>query len=596
MRIFSCLMTLFAAGYVHGVDLAESFSGPLFPPEQWTRYNNDAGLRQWQRGVIKVNTAPACAAVTSESQTLRNDDWLITRRLFPMPGQNELLFWVRAHNSAKPESLELWVSTAGCAVEDFTHLVGGFTTNATAYQQRSVSLARFDSTPVYFAFRHRSRGQRTLYLDDVTGPQFVPTDVGVSALIAPATYVPPDTSITPRVVVKNFGGERLGGFSVGLAIIDTATGETAYAATAVAETLDPQATLEVGFAPPWRTALGGYLVVARTGLAGDMEPRNDTLAAHCTVVAGEIHDVAAVAVIRPAGLITAGPVTPCVEVQNLGNVTELFPVILTVLDGANPVYLDTVDANLAAGTSDTVLFADWTAMPGVYTVAACTELATDINPANDTAYGQVEVIQSARDVGVAAILAPIDTVTVGDSVLPLARVVNYGSSNEAFDVLMRIGAGYLDTAELTLAAGAEETIDFDWWFALVPGEMPVACYTVLAGDENPENDTAISTVVVLPAPGQSEQPGEVRLGRLRVLPTPGSLRIQFQAPAGAPVDLRIYDATGRLKLARSLVAGNSKTEITWNRTSDEGGQVPAGVYLLQVSAAGQRLSRKLVLF
>ncbi|MEO0085037.1 MAG: choice-of-anchor J domain-containing protein [candidate division WOR-3 bacterium] len=597
MRVLFCLVALFSAGSALAVDLSESFSGTQFPPEQWTVFNNDAGVRSWQRSTAKFRTAPACAAITSESQSLRNDDWLVTRRLFPVPGRNEVSFYARAHNAAKPESIELRVSTGDCSVEEFTHLIGGFTTSSSAYQQRTLSLAAFDSTPVYLAFRHRSLGQRVCYLDDITGPRLVPTDAGINAILSPASYLPPDTNVTPRVVVKNFGGERIGGFTVSLAIIDTATQDTAYAATTVADSLDPQATAEITFTPDWHTQLGGYLVVARAELAGDMEPRNDSLAAYCAVVIGEIHDAALSAIIRPAGIIPAGPIAPCVEVLNLGNVGELFPVIMTVLDGTNPVYSDTIAISLAAGASDTFSFADWTALPGFYTVLAWTELSTDMNPANDTTSGDVEVVASAHDVGVVAILAPTDTVNQGDPVQPQAVVGNYGAANETFDILMQIGNDYFDTITVTLAARTVDTLSFDSWLASVPGEVPVICFTALPGDEVPENDSARATVVVLPGQGQVERPVPAILRDFVMQSVSGNLlRLQFRAPAGERVELRIHDATGRIVMARTVTAGAGPTELIWDRTCRSGARAPTGVYLARLTAGNRHLDRKAVLY
>lgn len=597
MRVLFSFIALVAAGSTLAIDLSESFSGTQFPPEQWTVFNNDAGVRSWQRSTAKFRTAPACAAVNSESQTLRNDDWLVTRRLFPIPGQNEVSFYVRAHNAAKPESIELWVSTGGCAVAEFAHLVGGFTTRSSAYQRRTLSLAAFNSTPVYLAFRHRSLGQRVCYLDDITGPQLVPSDAGINAILSPAAYLPPDTDVTPRVIIKNFGGERLGGFNVSLAIIDTATQDTAYAATAVADSLDPQATAEITFTPDWHTQLGGYLIVARTELAGDMEPRNDSLVSYCTVVVGDIHDAAVSAIIRPAGIIPAGPIAPCVEVRNLGNVSELFPVVLTVLDDVNPVYSDTIDVSLSAGASDTFSLANWTALPGFYTVVAWTELPTDMNPANDTARGDVEVVASARDVGVAAILAPTDTVNQGDSVQPQAVVANYGVANETFDILMQIGNDYFDTIAVTLAPRTVDTLGFDWWLAPVPGEIPVICFTALTGDEVPENDSARTTVVVLPGQGQSERPAPAVLRDFVMQSVSGNLlRLQFRAPAGERVEVRIHDATGRIVMARTVTAGAGLNEITWDRACRSGARAPAGVYLARLNAGSLHLDRKVVLY
>lgn len=75
MRVTMFLIaSVLTIGSAQVPNLTESFSGTAFPPEMWTVYNQDAGVRLWTRSGAKYRTAPACAVVTSESRTLRNDD------------------------------------------------------------------------------------------------------------------------------------------------------------------------------------------------------------------------------------------------------------------------------------------------------------------------------------------------------------------------------------------------------------------------------------------------------------------------------------------------------------------------------------------
>jgi hypothetical protein len=592
--ILVLVMLVLAAGAAAAVTLDESFGAAVFPPEMWTVHNADAGGRAWLRNMTKIRTAPGCASVTSESRTLRNDDWLVTRRLMPLPGASELEFWCRAHNTAKAESLELWVSTGGPRPEDFAYLLDGFSTSSASYERRTVSLAGFNSQPVYVAFRCRSLGQRTLYLDDVAGIGYVPADVGVAAIVAPRAYEPPDTTLVPAARVRNHGAAAQSGFGVEFAVIEVASGDTVFQGSATVGTIEPQEDVVVAATTGWTTALGEYRVVARTTLAGDMEPRNDEGSRECQVIAGEVHDAAVNVILAPVGVIGPEPVTPRVEVENLGNVAELCPVVFNVRDGGGLVYTDTVLADLPARSVQELEFADWSAAPGLYALEALTLLPGDFNPHNDTQVGAVEVLALAHDVGVLALLAPVDTIAEGDSVIPAAVVANYGDYAETFTTRMLIGGGYSDTVRLTLAAGATDTARFRCWDAVEPGRLAVTAFTMLAGDDDRSNDTAAAEVFVDPIQGVTAGAGSLFAAGVRAL-TGGPVVVRYSAPAGSSVRLAVFAADGRLVASREALAGPGPGEIAWDRTDAEGRRAAAGVYLLRLDTIHGRQSAKVLL-
>jgi len=590
------LLPLLSLGYINAIELNESFSSPTFPPEMWTVYNQDGGLKTWQRSVVKFRSPSACAAVISESRTLRNDDWLITRRIFPEPGSDLVEYWIRSHNVAKTESLELWVSTAGCAVEDFVYL-DGFSFNNSSYQRRTVSLAQFDSMPVYLAFRYCSKGKRTVYLDDILGPSYVPADLGVTAILAPQAYERPGITIFPLVRVKNYGSQAQANFSVSVAIVDRATGDTAYSGFATGDSLAPQTEVEVLFGTSWLTTLGNYLVTATTLLTGDMEPRNDTAELEVTVLSGDIHDVGVNTIIQPRGLIPPGPVTPQVEVENFGTVDEVFPVLFNIYQNSTLEYADTVTVSVPAHSRQTVDFAAWVAQAGVYVLESHTELLGDINPANDTQFGTVEVVNLVHDVGVAEILVPADTVQQNDTLTPCAVIANYGDYSETFTTTFRIGSTYQDTLRLLLGAGLLDTVVFRDWVATELGLLAVSCFTSLVGDVDPSNDTINSTVFVEVLQGQTEETNKGRGSQITALISArNGVRVVFQTSASLPVELKAYDVLGNGIAALGMKSRPGRNEFVWNCTDFQGRRVAPGIYILRLEIGGKPLSRKVVLF
>jgi len=110
----------------------------------------------------------------------------------------------------------------------------------------------------------------------------------------------------------------------------------------------------------------------------------------------------------------------------------------------------------------------------------------------DSVYVETPV---ANDVGMNALNIPGE-VPVG-AFTPTAQVKNFGSSPQTFNVTLTINpGGYTNTqAVTTLAPGATADITFTNWNAVL-GSFQASCYTQLAGDANPANDTLKKNIVV----------------------------------------------------------------------------------------------------
>jgi hypothetical protein len=72
--------------------------------------------------------------------------------------------------------------------------------------------------------------------------------------------------------------------------------------------------------------------------------------------------------------------------------------------------------------------------------------------------------------------------------------------------------------------------------------------------------------------------------------------IRFSVPEAGPVQLRVYDITGRL--VRILIAGAQdagRFVLTWDGTDEAGRRVASGVYFYRLEAPGATLMRKMLL-
>jgi len=234
-------------------------------------------------------------------------------------------------------------------------------------------------------------------------------------------------------------------------------------------------------------------------------------------------DVGVLRITAPVGTVDSGAtITPSAKVRNyMPFPVANIPVRFTINGG----YTDTVTVNyIGSNDSATVEFRDWQAHPsGSLAVKCTTMLANDTNPANDYAAGTVFV--RYRDVGTVSLTIPA-TIDSGTIVTPLATVRNYGNTNETFNIRLVItGTSYDQTRAKTLAAGAQDTVNFPSWTALERGTHTARCSTRLAGDNNSANDRATADVFV-----------QVRdVGTIRIISPTGNLDSTTTLPVQAKV-------------------------------------------------------------
>jgi len=209
-------------------------------------------------------------------------------------------------------------------------------------------------------------------------------------------------------------------------------------------------------------------------------------------------------------------------------------------------------------------------------------------------------VGNVHDVGVTKVVAPADTVDSGTVVTPTAVVRNFGTYQETFPVRMKIGTTYADSAQVTLAAGALDTVKFTGtWTADTIDTFDLSCFTKLTGDQFPANDTVAVKVVVRTPPGIEDRgtlPRVFALDRAQPTPFSGKTTIRFSIPRTTQTSINIYSATGAL--VRVLSAPKSLVprtySLVWDGRDDRGVAVPRGVYYCRMAAGEFRAIKKLV--
>ncbi|RKX22619.1 MAG: hypothetical protein DRP45_11215, partial [Candidatus Zixiibacteriota bacterium] len=108
----------------------------------------------------------------------------------------------------------------------------------------------------------------------------------------------------------------------------------------------------------------------------------------------------------------------------------------------------------------------------------------------------------ALDVGVVSIDNPLGYIAENTSSTPSVTVHNFGSTSQTFYTHFLIDSAgvniYHDSAQITVAGGADYSVSFSSWTAGPAGNTyDLTAYTALAGDGVPGNDTSAATVTTV---------------------------------------------------------------------------------------------------
>jgi hypothetical protein len=363
-------------------------------------------------------------------------------------------------------------------------------------------------------------------------------DVGVSLITSPPSTVDSGASVPVQAEVWNYGN------------VDETFNADMTIGPDYSATLNPSLAAgdreTLSFAPDWSAARprGTYGMACSTRLASDMNPGNNKSTGS---VAVQIHDVAARAIVAPAGVILPGGIAPQASVRNLGTTREA--VSVTFLINSIPPYVNTV--NLPAGLpldADTVLvFGDWDATSGAYLARCSTYLGSDAVPLNNVTDSAFAV--ALLDVGVQSIVSPAGSLDTTAVVAPQAVLKNFGSVPATFQTWFFVDSAgqrfYNDSYGVTLGAGDTLTHTYAEWPKPHPARSyATRCSTALAGDVYPANDVADGSFTVSFVPTPEDSHPNVAVARI-IAP----VGVYDTAAAIAPAALLVNDGPGAATFA-----------------------------------------------
>jgi hypothetical protein len=310
-------------------------------------------------------------------------------------------------------------------------------------------------------------------------------DVGVTRIVSPAGTLDSGSVATPACSVYNFGTQTAsydvrmriqGGYDVVTAVSEHAPGTGRY----------------VAFQDWTAQPVGTLAVSCSTELSTDANPGNDKRSGSVRVRGAAEGDVGCTGLLSPTGDIDSGSVvTPACSVYNFGGQTVDYDVRMRVGDFYNQT------THVIGHSPDTelyVTFPQWTALPrGLLAVSCSTELAADADPTNDKAIGSVRV--TVHDVGCTRIVAPTGAIDSLTMVVPACSVYNYGTATESYNVRLKIGSFYDQTAAVPAhGSGARVYVAFPAHSNWPRGSHAVTCSTELASDCVRANDRQTGSV------------------------------------------------------------------------------------------------------
>jgi len=186
-------------------------------------------------------------------------------------------------------------------------------------------------------------------------------------------------------------------------------------------------------------------------------------------------------------------ITPQAKVRNLGTINQKDSLIFRI----GNLYYASDTATISPGIH-TLNFRPCTLNTEGTLLAVCKSiLQGDTNTSNDSAYKNIRVrAQEIKDVGVTAIENPIGIIDSSGLVIPIARVKNFGTLEQTFNVAFKIGNVYTSNPrKKTLAGGIEDTVNFNSWVP-IRGIYVTKCSLGLDGDINHSNDTMSRQLIV----------------------------------------------------------------------------------------------------
>ncbi len=222
---------------------------------------------------------------------------------------------------------------------------------------------------------------------------------------------------------------------------------------------------------------------------------------------------------------------------------------------------------------------------------------TSFDDSTDMDFVLFKYYELLRDMAVQAVLAP-ESLWVQDSLVPRAVVRNRAMRADSCWVRFVVEwADYAESSWVSLESGQTDTLSFLTWYPESTGLVTLVCWSELAGDERPENDTARALVIVwddttgIGSEMVASSPGFDLL--LSPNPARSVVLVRLWLAEKEPASVKLYDVTGAQVAQEGTVHAATGSRPALMRL--DLGRLPAGIYFVKLRQGANELSRKLVL-
>ena len=257
---------------------------------------------------------------------------------------------------------------------------------------------------------------------------------------------------------------------------------------------------------PISAALGEHLMRVKTNWnagvpddACELTTYGETEDYMINIQPGAAYDIGVTNITNPiTGTLTAAE-TVTVEIFNYGeNEASNFEVSYSVNGGDSVT--ETFTGTIASGESSEYSFtttADMSTVEAFYTIVATVSLSEDEDVENDSFEVEIQHL-TAYDAGITAMISPVSGVLLSAQEQVTVEITNFGGATLTdFEVTYELD-GELVTEIVPGPLEGNSTMEYTFTQTAdlsIPGTYTFTCYTSVAGDDYPSNDSASVEVV-----------------------------------------------------------------------------------------------------
>jgi hypothetical protein len=257
---------------------------------------------------------------------------------------------------------------------------------------------------------------------------------------------------------------------------------------------------------PISATLGEHLMRAKTNWqagvpddACELTQYGETEDYMINIQPGAAYDIGVTNITNPITGTLSASETITVEIFNFGeNEVSNFEVSYSVNGGDSVT--ETFTGTIASGESSEYSFtttADMSTVEAMYTIVATVSLTEDEDVENDSYEVEIEHL-IAFDTGVTAMISPTSGILLSSAEVVTVEITNFGGATVTdFEITYEVDG---ESVTETVPGPLEGNSTMEYTFAQtvdlsIPGSYSFTCYTSLAGDDVPSNDSANVDVV-----------------------------------------------------------------------------------------------------